>query len=123
MRSEKYEYGSYVIIPVTELFYLTYIKKIVHLSTMNENLILQNLDELARKLCIKIIHDKKLTYTGGFCQYNGSYYLIIKSKIATHEEIQLYTKAISRVVPEDYYVLPVIRELLDRELANQEGEQ
>ncbi|MBP7461341.1 MAG: hypothetical protein KBA26_08635 [Candidatus Delongbacteria bacterium] len=89
---------------------------------MNESLILQNLDELARKLRIKIIHDKKLPHRGGFCRYQDSCYLIIKSKIPIQDEIQLYTKAISRVVPEDYYVLPVIRELLDRELANQEGE-
>ncbi len=82
---------------------------------MNDELLLTNLEELARKLAIKVIHDKNLTGPGGICRYQAKHYVLIKSKSAVKEQIRLYTRAIARVIPEDYFVMPVIRELLENE--------
>ncbi len=82
---------------------------------MKTDVLLINLEKLAKNLNIKIIQDKNLRNSGGFCRYQDRYYLILKSKLPDKIKINYYIKAIAKVLPEDYYVLPYIRELIEQE--------
>lgn len=82
---------------------------------MENQVLIDKLDEIAQNLSIKVIRDKNLRNKGGFCRYRDKFYLIIKNKITLEDKIKLYTEAISKVLPEDYYVIPVIRDLIEKE--------
>jgi len=80
---------------------------------MEDSVLLGVLEELANQLSIKVIKDKNLMKKSGFCRYRSQYYLVIKNKQNTKQLIKIYSNAIAQILPEDYYLPPKVREIIE----------
>jgi hypothetical protein len=85
---------------------------------LDDGVLLNQLEELAGKLGIEIrygnIAVEKSHRTGGLCRFKGQYVLIIHSRLTVKEKIGVITKTLKGFEMDDLYVIPVIRELLDK---------
>jgi hypothetical protein len=83
---------------------------------MNEEVLLNQLEELAEKLGILVrdenINSEESSSTGGLCRIEGKYVLILNSKVTIKEKNQVMIKALRQFDLSDIYIKPVIRELL-----------
>lgn len=84
---------------------------------MNEEVLLNQLEELAEKLEI-LVRDENINIdesssNGGLCRVEGEYILILNSKATVNEKIQVIINALHQFDLSDIYVKPVIRELLE----------
>jgi len=59
---------------------------------------------------------------GGLCKVKGQYILIMHSRLTVKEKIGVITKTLKGFELGDVYVIPVIRELLDKSGERIEGE-
>ncbi len=87
------------------------------LRDLNEEVLLNQLKELAEKIGIEI-QLKNLTMdeassSGGLCLINEKYILFIHTGASIREKIQVMTEALRKFDLENIYVKPAIRELLD----------
>ena len=93
---------------------------------MDDGVLLNQMKELAGKLGIEIrygnIAVEESHRTGGLCRVKGKYVLIMHSRLTVKEKIVVITKALKGFEMEDVYVIPVIRELLDKSGERIEGE-
>ena len=84
---------------------------------MNDELILNQLEELADKLGIEIRYENvtgdEAPGAGGLCRLKGATVLIIHSQAPLKDKIELLTEVLKRFPIGDIYVRPVIRELLE----------
>jgi hypothetical protein len=84
---------------------------------MNEEVLLNQLEELAEKLGILVrdenINIEESSSTGGLCRIEGKYVLILNSKVTVKEKNQVMIKALQQFDLSDIYIKPVIRELLE----------
>ena len=84
---------------------------------MNEEIMLNQLEELADKLEILVrdenINIEESSSTGGLCRVEGKYVLILNSKATVKEKIQVMIKALQQFNLSDIYIKPAIRELLE----------
>jgi len=84
---------------------------------MNEEVLLNQLEELAEKLEILVrdenINIEESSSTGGICRIEGKYVVILHSKATVKEKIQVMIKALHQFDLSDIYMKPVIRELLE----------
>ena len=84
---------------------------------MNEELLLDQFEEIAEKLGIKVRYEnvnmEEASGTGGLCRIKGKYVLIIHSRATVIEKIGVMTKALRQFDLTDIYVRPVIRQLLE----------
>jgi len=84
---------------------------------MDKNTSLSLLEEVAQKLDIKIRYEtvkkEDFIHTGGLCQLQGRYILIINSKASTGEKIRLLASALKRFDLSHIYIRPAVRDLLD----------
>ena len=85
---------------------------------MDDGVLLHQLEELAGKLGIEIrygnIAVEESHRTGGLCRFKGQYVLIIHSRLTVKEKIGMIVKNLKGFEMDDVYLLPVIRELLDK---------
>lgn len=85
---------------------------------MDDGVLLHQLEELAGKLGIEIrygnIAVEESHRTGGLCRVKGEYVLIIHSRLTVKEKIGMIVKNLKGFEMDDVYLLPVIRELLDK---------
>ena len=84
---------------------------------MNEEVLLNQLEELAGKLGI-LIRDENIdveesSSAGGLCRIEGKYVLILNSKVTVKEKNKVMIKALQQFDLTDIYIKPVIRELLE----------
>ena len=93
---------------------------------MNDGVLLSQMEELAGKLGIEIrygnIPGEDSHRTGGLCRVKGQYKLIIHSRLTVKEKIGVIIKNLKGFELDDVYVIPVIRELLDKSGKKIEGE-
>ena len=93
---------------------------------MDDGVLLNQLEELAGKLEIEIrygiIPGEDSHRTGGLCRVNGQYKLIIHSRLTVKEKIGVIIKTLKAFEMGDVYVIPIIRELLDKSTEKIEGE-
>jgi len=86
-------------------------------TLMNEEVLLNQLEELARKLEILVrdenINIEESSSTGGLCCIEGKYILILNSKSTLKEKNQVMIKALKQFDLSDIYIKPAIRELLE----------
>ena len=87
---------------------------------MNEEVLLNQLEELAEKLEI-LVRDENINIdesssNGGLCRIEGKYVLILNSRATVKEKIQVIINALHQFDLSDIYVKPVIRELLEGSL-------
>ena len=84
---------------------------------MNDEVLLNQLEELAEKLGILVrdenINIEESSSTGGLCRIEGKYVLILNSKITVKEKNQVMIKALQQLDLSNIYIKPVIRELLE----------
>jgi hypothetical protein len=84
---------------------------------MNEEVLLNQLEELAEKLGILVrdenINIEESSSTGGLCRIEGKYVLILNSKATVKEKNQAMIKALRQFDLSDIYIKPAIRELLE----------
>lgn len=104
---------------------MTYIPESLSLSHMtrqkilpvNEQVLLNQLEELAEKLGIAIryenINVEDSSGTGGLCRIKGEYVLIVHSRLTVKEKIQVMTKAFKGFDFSEIYVKPALRELFE----------
>jgi hypothetical protein len=87
---------------------------------MDENTIIDQLEELIKSFGVQIRHeaikqDEDLVkMVGGLCLLRGEYVLIINSKATIEDKIRALGMALKHFDHEKIYMLPVLRELLDR---------
>ena len=93
---------------------------------MDNGSLLNQIEELCGKLTIEIrygnIPGEDSHRTGGLCQVKGKYMLIIHSRLTQKEKIGVIIKALKGFEMGDVYVIPIIRELLDKSVSGIEGE-
>jgi hypothetical protein len=84
---------------------------------MNEEVLLNQLEELAEKLGISVrdenINTEESSSTGGLCRIEGKYFLILNSKATVKEKNRVIIKALNQFDLSDIYLKPFIRELLE----------
>ena len=87
---------------------------------MDENTIIEQLEELIKRFGVQIRHEPikqdedSINVVGGLCLLKGEYVLIINSKAAIRDKIRALGMALKHFDHENIYILPVLRELLDR---------
>ena len=87
---------------------------------MDEQLIIDQLEELAKRFGIQIRYeaikqDEDLVkVVGGLCLLRGEYVLIIDSNAAIRDKIMTLAEAVKHFDLDEIYIRPVLRELLDR---------
>jgi hypothetical protein len=92
---------------------------------LDDGVLLNQLEELAGKLEIEIrygiIPGEDQHRSGGLCRVNGQYVLIMHSRSTVKEKIGFILKTLKGFEMGDVYVIPVIRELMDKSVAKIEG--
>jgi predicted metallopeptidase len=87
---------------------------------MDENTIIEQLEELIKTFGVQIRRepikqDEDLVkVVGGLCLLRGEYVLIINSKATIEDKIRALGMALKHFDLDPIYLLPVLRELLDR---------
>jgi hypothetical protein len=85
---------------------------------LDDGVLINQLEELAGKLGIEIrygnIPGEESHRMGGLCRVKGKYILIIHSRLTVKEKIGILTKTLKGFEMDDVFVIPVIRELLDK---------
>ncbi len=87
---------------------------------MDENTIIEELEELIKRFEVQIRYEPikqdedSINVVGGLCLLKGEYVLIINSKAAIRDKIRALGMALKHFDHEKFYMLPVLRELLDR---------
>ena len=84
---------------------------------MNNEVILSCLEELAEKLDILVrdenINIEESSSSGGLCRVEGKHVVILNSKAAVKEKIEVMIAALHQFDLTQMYIKPVIRELLE----------
>lgn len=85
---------------------------------MHDGALFNQVEELAGKLGIEIryrnIAVEESHRTGGLCRVNGKYILIIHSRLTVKEKTGIIIRTLKGFEMDDVYVIPVIRELIDK---------
>jgi hypothetical protein len=93
---------------------------------LDDGTLLNQLEELAGKLGIEVRYGniglKDSNRMGGLCRVRGKYFLIMHSRLTVKEKIGVITITLKGFEIGDVYVIPVIRELLDKSTESTEGE-
>ncbi|OGQ08334.1 MAG: hypothetical protein A2026_20245, partial [Deltaproteobacteria bacterium RBG_19FT_COMBO_46_12] len=88
-------------------------------SSMDENTIIEQLEELIKRFGVQIRHEPikqdedSINVVGGLCLLKGEYVLIINSKAAIRDKIRALGMALKHFDHENIYMMPVLRELLE----------
>ncbi|HYA92952.1 MAG TPA: hypothetical protein VEK32_15810 [Thermodesulfobacteriota bacterium] len=87
---------------------------------MDEGTIIEQLEELIRSFGIQIRHEAikqdedSVNVPGGLCLLRGEYVLIINSKATKTNRINTLATALKHFDLDQIYLLPALRELLDK---------
>jgi len=85
---------------------------------LDDGVLLNQLEELAGKVGIEIrygnIPGEDAHRAGGLCRVKGKYVLIIHSRLTVKEKIGVIIKTMKGFEMGDVFVIPIIRELLDK---------
>ena len=83
-----------------------------------EELLIQ-LEELAGRLNIQVQYESLKSEDpetfGGYCRSNDQHMIILHSKASTGRKIEIITEALKRFDIDDVYLLPALREHLQKE--------
>lgn len=88
---------------------------------MGESRLLEQLEELAGKLGIRIRYEnlQKMNpgMTGGLCRVNGEFHLLVDKRTGRQERIGLFLGALKRFELNGIYMAPNLRSLLEESMA------
>ena len=81
---------------------------------MNPASILQEFEQVAEELNIRIIHDKG-NFKGGFCLLQEERIIVINKLNPIEQRIRALAQAFARLDTSQIYLKPAIREIIDSE--------
>ena len=80
--------------------------------------VLENLKDLADKLNVEIIYENmgwdELSITGGLCKVKGKYKVYVDQSQSVEKQIEILVKALAAFNINGIYMLPFIREILEK---------
>ena len=80
--------------------------------------VIEHLEGLAHKLGVEVVYQKLGTdeYSGGggLCKVKGAYKVFVDQSDPIERRIQVLARALSSFNRDDVYVLPFVREILER---------
>jgi len=80
--------------------------------------VLEHLEGLARKLGIEVVYQSlgtdEYTTGGGLCRVKGSYKVFLDRSEPVERKIQILARALSTFDSDEVYVLPLVREILEK---------
>jgi len=86
---------------------------------MKEELILEHLERIARSKSIIIryerLEDGELIIRSGSCRVKDNEYIIVDSRLTLKERIGVIARELRKRNLEDIYMLPLIREIIDKQ--------
>ncbi|MBP7341622.1 MAG: hypothetical protein PHG54_07405 [Smithellaceae bacterium] len=88
-------------------------------TVVDDEILLLHLEQLAGQLDITVRHEnlsgEEASGAGGLCRIEGEYVLILNSRAALDEQVQVALRALRRFNLEGMYVKPGIRGLLEKD--------
>jgi hypothetical protein len=85
---------------------------------METGKVLEYLEDLALKLGVEVVYEKlenrDFLATGGLCKVKGKYKIFIDRSEAVERRIEILAGALSSFDKEEIYILPYIREILQK---------
>ncbi|RLB28881.1 MAG: hypothetical protein DRG66_02905 [Deltaproteobacteria bacterium] len=85
---------------------------------MQNNKVLEYLEDLAFRLGIEIVNEKlggaDFSIEGGLCKVKGVYKIFIDPSAPIEVQIEILVRALSSFQIEGVYLLPFIREILEK---------
>jgi len=79
---------------------------------------LEYLEDLALKLGVEVVYEKlenrDFLATGGLCKVKGAYKIFIDRSETIERRIEILARALSSFNREEVYILPYIREILEK---------
>ena len=80
--------------------------------------VLEYLEDLALKLGVEVVYEKlenrDFLATGGLCKVKGKYKIFIDRSETIERRTEILARALSSFDREDVYILPYIREILQK---------
>ncbi len=80
---------------------------------MDSTTLLQEFEDLAERMSIRVRYGK-LDGDGGLCRYRGMYHIVINKRLDTDGRINLLGRAFSEFPLENVFLIPAVREAIDR---------
>ena len=85
---------------------------------MQNSKVLGYLEDLAFRLGIEIVYEKlgetDFSVEGGLCKVKGAYKIFMDPSVPTEVQIEILVQALSSFQIEGVYLLPFIREILEK---------
>jgi hypothetical protein len=85
---------------------------------MHTRQVLEYLEDLAETLGVEIVYEKlgqdDFHARGGLCKIKGTYKIFVDRSESIEAQIEILAKALSSFDTEDIYILPHIRDILER---------
>lgn len=85
---------------------------------MQSRKVLQYLEDLAVQLGIEIVNERlggtDFSIEGGLCKVRGAYKIFLDPSTPIQNQIEILARSLSSFHTEDIYVLPFIREMLEK---------
>jgi len=85
---------------------------------MQARKVLEYLEDIAEKLGVEIIYERlggeDFRVAGGLCKLNGTHKIFMDQSETLEGRIRILTKALSSFNTEEIYLLPQIREILEK---------
>ncbi len=83
---------------------------------MKTEMILQQLEELAEKLSIKLTYDSlregNINTKGGICRVENNYRILVDKRLPAREKVDVIARGISKFDLSQYFIAPEIRDLI-----------
>lgn len=76
--------------------------------------LLQELEALAERLSIEVSDATLDGLPGGLCKHRGKWRLILDRRLSLPERVDAFLKALARMPLEEVFVVPELREKIDR---------
>jgi hypothetical protein len=80
--------------------------------------VLEHLEGLAHKLGIEVVYQRlgtdEYSTGGGLCKVKGTYKVFLDRSEPTERRIQILSRALSSFDSDEVYVLPAVREILEK---------
>lgn len=85
---------------------------------MHSRQVLEYLEDLSEKLGIEIVDEKlgdpEFSIRGGLCKVKGTFKIYVDRSKSIEDQIIILSRALSSFDTEEMYLLPYIREILDK---------
>jgi hypothetical protein len=81
---------------------------------MTDTQLLQELEALAERLSIEVSAGNLEGSPGGLCRHRGKLRLLVERRLGVRERVEVFLKALSHVSLEDVFVVPEVRERIEK---------